>query len=370
MVSFNVPGLRHITQVTDGGGLVCLWSPLPLPFPDNGPPLPLPLPFTLLGGSYLLFSALIVSFCGGGLGVAAAAVGISIGADGVVVLIEIGGGKGGGVTITTAMAAANSTDIKTPPSTEPLDMKARFGRITGTSIKEILNYNIDAALECIFQLNDHKHEPYTLKMFAAGHLFEPEVIQDYVALRTLRTGQKLSAPEAVPFCRDRELEWLGASPDYRVLDLQYGKLGVYNLVQCKYWAGLRNTQIVELHGKGCKKDLFCKCPPPAEYRDQIMLEMKTSNLKRNDIAVKSSINTDYVRVIYDPNWWVVKGPIVKEFYEEYLAWYWENDPTKTEKLKQRLVGYNKAIDVYNQDTKHTLKRTFIDIDALLARRPE
>jgi len=275
-------------------------------------------------------------------------------------------------------------------------MNARMGTIGGTAIKHVV---LDTpqedmnALEVVFQLNDHKHQPHVLEWFDMGHKMEPQVIIDFVNKFSRRFGENLPTPTAEAFVRDKTRKYLGASPDYASTT---EKLGGRFLIQCKYKAGPKSRLMkVELHKLGCfyhqldqkrsssssnvnttqggstnNQNVICKCLPPPDYADQMQLEIYVSGSRYNVLAVKSEINMDFTVVEKSQEWIDNVLPIVDRFYERYMAWYWEDDDSKSHLLREKLEWYNtNVVDKWNNDVKNVLKRPRVDIDVLLKKRP-
>src|SRR6185437_1842474 len=128
---------------------------------------------------------------------------------------------------------------------------------------------------------------------------------------------------------------------------------------------------VDLHKRGCfHQRLVCNCLPPPDYADQMQLEIYVSGFRYNVLTVKSEINMDFLVVERSQEWIDGSLPIIDRFYEKYMAWYWEDDESKTQPIREFLEWYNvNVVDKWNADAKHTIKRTHVNINALLKRRP-
>lgn len=221
------------------------------------------------------------------------------------------------------------------PGPFELDHKARFGTITGSVVRSVTDRNDLSALISIFQL-PRIRDPAKQAMMDRGHKEEENTAVFYIKEREKResTEIRLVHPR---FRRHALYPFLGASADRQVKDKNEG-------VQLKFRSGSRSSQPVDIHAKGCDRGASCTCHTRCEYIDQCCLEMWVYDWVRNDLAVRSDVNGDYVRIdrrCCDSLWLPIAWPIIQDFYDKYLKWYWTNDhsPESTDAARKLLREY-------------------------------
>ncbi len=241
------------------------------------------------------------------------------------------------------MAAASDSKKVTHKSTAPpLDHVARFGSITGSVCGLVCNSKDEQALEGIFQLKTFASDPVFVYHTGRGKEWEATSGIKYVETRKSRDFVKVKIEYTTAFTHP-SMRFLRATPDFWVTYPSDAK-ETPHLLQVKFKSGSQARKEINLHIDRCVKANYknCACQCPAQYVDQVFLEMLTSGHMRNDISVSSEISSDYVRVTWDPRWWAEVEPIILTFYDKYLAWYWEGkneDPEATKPLREFLVAH-------------------------------
>lgn len=195
------------------------------------------------------------------------------------------------------------------------DHTAHFAVVSGSRIGMILGTSIFgdevAAAEGIFGLGKRE---YTEAM-ALGVKHEPLLVDTYVGMK--RDREKVDVGVKVAeFRPDPVLPYLKATPDRDVVVTRMDRSTDRGVLEAKFKGGKTINEMVVIY----------RCPQ--YYINQVMLEMKVSDVKWCDLAVGSNINTVYVTVRYDSKWWGYIEPAITKFYDDYLRWYWENDRTE------------------------------------------
>lgn len=252
--------------------------------------------------------------------------------------------------------ASDSKQVNCKSTAPPLDHPARFGCITGSVCKYVCNSQDEQALQSIFQLKPGCKDPVFLYHTSRGIDWEAASGLKYVETRKSRDLTKVNI-EYTTAATHPTMRFLRSTPDFWVTYPNDAKQSPH-LLQVKFKSGVGARREVNLHTARCLKANYadCKCPCPAEYVDQVFLEMLTSGHPRNDISVSSEISSDYVRVMWDPLWWQEAKPLVIAFYDKYLSWYWEGkntDPAATGALREFLVKQGCAPeDVFKRTPLH------------------
>ena len=267
------------------------------------------------------------------------------------------------------MAAAADTKVTADSKAPPLNPLERFGSIGGSSARDAFQRNDGAALEAIFQLNDHAHDESFKYHTTRGQQWEARCGLNYVQSRRRRTQQEVEI-QYTPAVRHPVLRFLRVTPDF--LAVPVNKALPKHLVQTKFVSGAGARREVELHLPSClkrKAPAKCECPCLHKHVDQVFLEMFVSGYKRNDLAVSSEVHDDYLKVEWVDEWWEQARPFCMQFYEAYLAWFWEADPTKQHHLRRFLEEYNEDVEAQNLSAAADKRRALVDIDALFKRTP-
>jgi hypothetical protein len=243
------------------------------------------------------------------------------------------------------------------PGPYPLEQDERFGTITGSVVRDVTDRRDLEALLSIFQLR-RKPDAKLQEQFDTGHAEEEPTAVFYIAERKKRENETivLTHPR---FRRHPDLPFLGGTGDREVRDKNAG-------VQMKFRAGATRNDPVGLHRAGCAKDSKCQCHMRCKEIDQCCLEMLVYDWVRNDLAARSNVDGDYVKIDRSclDIWLPIAMPILREFYERYLKWYWTDvrTPELTNPLREKLTEYFARPE--NADRK-------VDVEArVFARRPQ
>ena len=224
-------------------------------------------------------------------------------------------------------------DMTQGPGPFALEHDERFGTITGSVVRLVTDRRDLEALLSIFQL---KHwDKNAEELFRRGHEEEERTAVFYANEREQREGEKVTLLHP-RFCRHPKFPFLGCTGDRKVLGKNQG-------VQLKFRAGAKSSEPVELHKAGCTKGASCECQSRCEYIDQCCLEMMVYGWERNDLAVRSDVGGDYMRIDRTclDIWLPIAWPILNEFYDKYLRWYWTDDhrPEATASLREALTEF-------------------------------
>jgi hypothetical protein len=180
---------------------------------------------------------------------------------------------------------------------------------------------------------------------ARGHSEEEHTALHYIEDRRLREGDDIRVRHG-RFYRHPVYPWLGATTDRSIVFLD-GKKRLYETgLECKFWAGERKTQPVVLHrtqsstpwstGEICKSHgEGCRCRPPQEYRDQLHLTMQCTRWTMIDLAVRSEVGMDYIRVRPEEQWQKAFHPRHVYLARHFFFWYWSD--TRTERAMENFV---------------------------------
>lgn len=226
------------------------------------------------------------------------------------------------------------------PLAGALEDDKRFGTITGSVVRLVLDGQEAEALLSIFQVRPEP-DAKTRALFLKGHAEEENTAVFYIKERQKREGApvRLFCPR---FRRHPLYPYLGATGDRQLTGKNEG-------VQLKYRAGAREDREVDLHRVGCNRGAKCECQAVCEYMDQCCLEMFVYDWERNDLAARSAVGGDYVRVDHRSllRWLPSALPLLRAFYDKYLKWYWTNEhsPRLTRPLRTVLEDCKLGIDL-------------------------
>jgi hypothetical protein len=267
----------------------------------------------------------------------------------------------------------------------PLQQELRFGSVTGSLVKSVLSdKTLGEAMAGIFQYDPDRElydEEFRLNV-TAGKEYEAAVGLAY--LKLLNVDRKIDhAMFYVHSHVHSELPWMRVTPDaaLAVPDVRHpGKLVLSHMCQIKFKAAVarkdEHKQWWELHLPSClrRKRVGCQCAPAEEYMDQVQMEMFVTGVRENHLAVGTHLRTEYlpVKASHFPGrggWYASVRSRLVEVYDAYLLWYHEDDVRP-----ETTAGIRRYVAAFNRDTADAAgtpkgKRPFVDIDALLKRRP-
>jgi len=190
-------------------------------------------------------------------------------------------------------------------------LKKRMGRLGGSLVGAITGASdfgsmYTAALDC-FQLRPFgKDSPCAVYWAASGRTEEP----DLIAAASEKWGYKFVAGP-MHFVEDEEFPWMGVTPDALTEDGEGG-------AEIKYIASQASKEVKELD------------EAPAYNKDQCMLQRRVCKRKWIDLIRGSAKNCTRNRVQpktaeEEETYWSTVIPLYREFYDMFLAWYWEYD---------------------------------------------
>lgn len=223
-----------------------------------------------------------------------------------------------------------------------LDMKGRFGTITGSAIPKIVSglYGGDAeAVLGIFQVNLMSKQ--SLIYCAAGHKNEAPLANFYVRERA-KEGVLVELSDA-PFKRAADLPYIACTADRLVKDGT--KDG--GLLEAKFIAGYKNKEQLKID------DLLFR------YKDQCQLEMRCWNRPYCALVVGNSVCKIWQHIPRSKAWWANAKHKLQLFYDTYLRWYWENSEHKAA-----------VREIFEEENKVRAAEDRIDIEGIFARQAD
>ena len=186
-----------------------------------------------------------------------------------------------------------------------------------------------------FLTNTQKEElRIRLKNCLKGHMKEESVAQWYIGERRRREGVNIIL--SIPVFRQHPKLLFLATTNDRAATIMDAKVAVPRVggTQCKFRAGHRINKPVSLkYGDD-------------NYLDQCFLEMMTNNWSYNDLSVMSDVDGAYFRYEWTPDWWKAVRPGITKFYNENMAWWWEDD--RSEKRTAVLRVFLKTATVWGR----------------------
>lgn len=245
---------------------------------------------------------------------------------------------------------ANSSGSTPQLPAPPLDPKRRFC-ITASKVAEVIGTkrpeycNFDKLIMGMIRGEEYVQTLFdneAKKRMREGVLAEPEIANEFENEFNQKIFPTLKAqhPNAVrailqqpTFKQHPELRFLGASADRTIMLLMTnGETKVIGLAEIKWRGGFRKNMPVNLQTYAGDRD----------YRDQCFLQMLCCDAPFNFLVVRSMINIDWWRYDWDDNWWIQHRDAIYRYYDDWLAWFWEDDRSleRTHTIRQYMLTHS------------------------------